>query len=210
MDIIKFKEKAPIRVQVIKGEPWFVAKDVCDLLSISNSRDAVRKLKDSEAGVVTTDIRSENGVVQKREMTIVNESGLYSLIFQSRKPAAQEFRYWVTSEVLPSIRKYGKYALPGSNEQRRLEQKLSAKERKEWLGSIEKKLAFTDLEQIGKKVGIDSYEVSHVLRDRKKDTTVEYECVVRAMRNAKLRRLLDDSDFRLRIMEELNNNNYER
>lgn len=205
MDIIKFKEKAPIRVQMINKEPWFVAKDVCDLLSIFNSRDSVSKLRDSEKGVAITDTLGG-----KQEMTIVNESGLYSLIFQSRKPAAQEFRYWVTSEVLPSIRKYGKYALPGSNEQKRLEQRLSAKERKEWLGTIEKKLAFTDLEQIGKKVGIDSYEVSHVLRDRKKDTTVEYECVVRAMRNAKLRRLLDDSDFRVRIMEELNNNNHER
>lgn len=70
-------------------------------------------------------VRSENGVIQDREMTIVNESGLYSLIFQSRKPAAQDFRYWVTSDVLPSLRKYGRYVMPGSKEQQKLDSKIA-------------------------------------------------------------------------------------
>ena len=104
-----------IRAQVINGEPWFVAKDVCQALLIKNSRDAVSNLDEDEiSDVVLTDTRSKNGATQRRTVTIVNESGLYGLIIQSRKPEAKPFRKWVTKEVLPTLRKTGIYAAQGS------------------------------------------------------------------------------------------------
>lgn len=99
------QEKAPIRVQLIHGEPWFVAKDVCQVLGIANHKDAVSRLDDDERqGVGITDPLGIRQIANA-----VSESGLYSLIFQSRKPEARKFRKWVTSEVLPSIRKKGYY-----------------------------------------------------------------------------------------------------
>lgn len=90
-----------------QGEPWFVLKDVCDVLEMSNARMVKERL--NEADVSTTDVRSGG---QNRAMTIVNESGLYDVILDSRKPQAREFRRWVTSEVIPSIRKTGAYGTP--------------------------------------------------------------------------------------------------
>ena len=100
---------APIRVQVINQEPWFVAKDVCDALTIGNSRDAIARLDDDEKGVSV--VPTPSG---EQSMNLVNESGLYNLIFQSRKPEAKAFRKWVTSEVLPAIRRTGRYELKKS------------------------------------------------------------------------------------------------
>lgn len=87
-----------------KGEVWFVAKDVCEVLEISNYRDAVEKLDDDEKGVGVSDTLGG-----EQSMIIISESGLYSLIFRSNKPEARAFRKWVTAEVLPAIRKTGKY-----------------------------------------------------------------------------------------------------
>ena len=99
------QEKAPIRVQLIHGEPWFVAKDVCQVLGIANHKDAVSRLDDDERqGVGITDPLGIRQIANA-----VSESGLYSLIFQSRKPEARKFRKWVTGEVLPSIRRKGFY-----------------------------------------------------------------------------------------------------
>lgn len=98
------KQSQIIRTKIKNGEPWFVAKDICDALEISNSRDAISSLENDEKGVDTAD--TPGGV---QSVQFVNESGLYNLIFQSRKPEAKKFRKWVTNEVLPSIRKTGKY-----------------------------------------------------------------------------------------------------
>ena len=104
-DIIPFDfDGDAVRVVVQSGEPWFVAKDVCDVLEIGNSRDAVARLDEDELMSV---IATSGG--QRREMNAVSESGLYSLIFRSRKPEARRFRKWVTGEVLPSLRKHGRY-----------------------------------------------------------------------------------------------------
>lgn len=97
---------APIRVQVINGETWFVAKDVCDNLGINKHRDALTRLDDDERGSVLLDTLGGS-----QRVSVVNESGLYSLVFQSRKPGAKKFRKWVTMEVLPSIRKTGSYSV---------------------------------------------------------------------------------------------------
>lgn len=86
------------------GEPWFVLKDVCQVLGIIKYRDVADRLDPDERGLIRVD--TPGGV---QEMTCINESGLYSVILRSDKPEAKPFRKWVTSEVLPSIRKHGSY-----------------------------------------------------------------------------------------------------
>jgi prophage antirepressor-like protein len=100
----KFDESV-VRVAMTVGEPWFVAKDVCDILEHSDTSKAVERLDDDERG--TNIVRTPGG---PQTMLTVNESGLYALIFTSRKPEAKRFRKWVTSEVLPEIRKTGRYS----------------------------------------------------------------------------------------------------
>ncbi|MEH7342718.1 phage antirepressor [Bacillus sp. JJ1532] len=96
-----------LRMVIQTDEPWFVAKDVCNILQISNSRDAIARLEPDEKGVAITD--TPGG---KQQLSIVNESGLYELIFASRKLEAKMFKKWVKQEVLPSIRKHGIYGTP--------------------------------------------------------------------------------------------------
>jgi prophage antirepressor-like protein len=103
---------APIRTLLRDEQPWFVAADVCRVLEITNPRDAVSGLDDDEKmTVANTDSHSgQRGGAQS--FNIISESGLYSLVFKSRKPEAKVFRKWVTSEVLPALRETGKYVLP--------------------------------------------------------------------------------------------------
>ena len=97
-------EGRAVRTVVKDGQTWFVAVDVCAVLEHSDVSKAVSRLDDDEKGA--TNVRTLGGV---QEMNVVNESGLYNLIFTSRKPQAKVFRRWVTDEVLPSIRKTGGY-----------------------------------------------------------------------------------------------------
>lgn len=91
----------------IKGEVWFVANEVCKLLDIKNTSDAVSRLDDDEKStIVITDGTSGNP-----NKSIISESGLYALIFRSSKPSAKQFRKWVTKEVIPAIRKKGSYGI---------------------------------------------------------------------------------------------------
>ena len=94
-----------VRAVVKDGEPWFVAKDVCNALSIADSKSSLRFLEDEEKGV-----HSMHTLGGTQQVSIINESGLYSLILRSRKPEAKKFKKWVTAEILPSIRKHGVYA----------------------------------------------------------------------------------------------------
>lgn len=93
-----------IRTVIIENEPWFVAKDVCDVLEVSNPTVAVQRLDFDE--VAKFNLGGQFG-----ETNIINESGLYSLILGSRKQEAREFKRWVTHEVIPSIRKNGSYGV---------------------------------------------------------------------------------------------------
>lgn len=90
--------------QDANNEPWFVAKDVCDVLDMPKHQNSTRYLDDDERGVCLINTPSGD-----QEMVTINESGLYSLILRSRKPEAKAFKKWVTSEVLPAIRKSGSY-----------------------------------------------------------------------------------------------------
>ena len=104
LEVFNNSEFGKVRTMVIDNEPWFVAKDVCECLEIKNSRDALSRLDDDEKGVVLTDTLGG-----KQEMTTINEYGLYSLVLGSRKKEAKDFKRWITHEVLPSIRKTGRY-----------------------------------------------------------------------------------------------------
>lgn len=96
-----------VRTVDMDGEAWFVLKDVCAVLGISNNRMAADRLDDDEKGVSLIDTLGG-----KQEMVIVNESGLYHVILRSDKPEAAPFRRWVTNDVLPAIRKTGSYNAP--------------------------------------------------------------------------------------------------
>jgi hypothetical protein len=101
-------EQAPVRIIERNEAPWFVAVDVCRALEIMNSRDALSSLDEDEKGVANTDTHGG-----RQEMAVVSESGVYHLIFRSRKAAAKRFRRWVTQEVLPQLRRQGRVELPG-------------------------------------------------------------------------------------------------
>jgi prophage antirepressor-like protein len=109
-------DDALVRALWVENDPWFVLVDVCRVLGIANSRDAASRLDDDEKADVGITDTSSNGVEQGRSVTVVSESGLYALIFRSRKPEAKRFRKWVTSEVIPSLRKTGRYAMPGASD----------------------------------------------------------------------------------------------
>lgn len=101
-----------IRAIMLHGEPWFVAKDVCDVLEIGNARDAVSTLEEDEKMTVGNPDGHSGQRGGAQFLNVVSESGLYALIFKSRKPEAKTFRKWVTSEVLPTLRKTGRYTMP--------------------------------------------------------------------------------------------------
>lgn len=106
--VFKFEGTHEVRTVVQNGEPWFVAKDVCNILELTNPTMALESLDEDERGSLRiTEGTSPMG--GNPNVNIINESGLYALIFKSRKPQAHAFRKWVTSEVLPEIRKTGGY-----------------------------------------------------------------------------------------------------
>ena len=99
------------QIQVINkdGEAWFIASEIAAMFGYRDSHNLTRILDDDEADTHNMSIRSENGIKQSRTVTIINESGFYHAAFKSRKPEVRPFRKWVTSEVLPAIRKTGGY-----------------------------------------------------------------------------------------------------
>lgn len=101
-----FRE-SKVRVVIQDNEPWFVAKDVCEVLGLNDTAKAVLRLDDDEKG--TNSIPTPGGV---QKLTTINEFGLYSMILTSRRPEAKDFKRWVTHEVIPSIRKTGSYSKP--------------------------------------------------------------------------------------------------
>lgn len=108
IQVFQNQEFGELRTIVKEGEPWFVAKDVCDILEIQNHKDAIKRLDDDEkSGVVLTDPHG-----RPQETNCVSEFGLYSLVLGSRKPQAHAFKRWVTHDVIPSIRKHGAYMTP--------------------------------------------------------------------------------------------------
>lgn len=108
MQIFENQEFGAVRTVELDGEPWLVGKDVAQALGYSNPRDALDRHVDDE-DKATVGIHDGS---QTRNMTIINESGLYSLVLSSKLPGAKKFRRWVTAEVLPAIRRTGGYRMP--------------------------------------------------------------------------------------------------
>ena len=107
------KEFGQIRTVTINNEPWFVGKDVAEALGYSNASKAVSTHVGEEDRILKVlEADSQNGNVVKTQTALINESGLYALIFGSKLESAKRFKHWVTSEVLPSIRKTGSYQKP--------------------------------------------------------------------------------------------------
>lgn len=110
VSIFKFEESFTVRTVIKDNEPWFVAKDVCDVLGLTNPSEALKSLDNDEK----TTLRNSEGRAGAGAQcfNIINESGLYALVIRSNKPNARKFRKWITAEVLPAIRKTGRYAVP--------------------------------------------------------------------------------------------------
>lgn len=113
IQIFENAEFGKVRTVVIENEPWFVGKDVAEILGYSNPRDAILKHVDEEdKGVAKCDTLGG-----AQDFTVINESGVYALVFGSKLPAAKRFKHWVTSEVLPQIRRTGGYQALSPEEQ---------------------------------------------------------------------------------------------
>ena len=122
LQIFNNPEFGEIRTTVIDGEPWFVGKDVADILGYQNgSRDINRHVEEEDRQ------NYQNGTFESpRGMTIINESGLYSLVLSSKLPTAKKFKRWVTSEVLPTIRKTGSYSVKQAEQDKTREMRAEA------------------------------------------------------------------------------------
>lgn len=106
IQIFNSPEFGQVRTVIIHNAPWFVGKDIAEILGYAEPRSTVSKKVDNEDRGVAK-IETPSGI---QEMTVINESGLYSLVLGSKLPASKKFKRWITSEVIPSIRKYGMYA----------------------------------------------------------------------------------------------------
>lgn len=149
-------ENVSIRTKVIAGEPWFVGKDVCNLLGIANTKDALSRLDDDERrGVGITDPIGRN-----QQVNCINESGLYHLIFISRKPEAKTIRRWVTGTVLPSIRRTGSYTV-GQEEQKRLPLPRLRPYFKQWKESL---TPYVSCKELGKTAVAEMVTLEHVMK----------------------------------------------
>ena len=114
LQIFSSEEFGKVRVMERNGEPWLVGKDVAEALGYADTRKALSAHvdEDDRANCPVTD-----GLGREQQTTIINESGVYSLVFGSKLPSAKEFKRWVTSEVLPAIRKHGGYLTPNKIEE---------------------------------------------------------------------------------------------
>lgn len=133
-----------VRTVIRDGNPWFIVKDVCEILDIKNHNDVLSRMSISQKGVATTDTLGG-----RQEVAIVNEPGLYKLIFTSRKEEAEIFQEWVYSEVLPSIRKTGQYGSSLDNEiQQIINSTVDHKSKRKLITSIVNEYKQNQLNQI--------------------------------------------------------------
>jgi len=182
LQIFKYQE-AEIRTVVIGGEPWWVAKDICEVLELSNPTMAIERLDFDE--VTKFNLGGLSG-----ESNIVNEPGLYSLILGSRKPEAKAFKRWITHEVIPTIRRHGAYMTPEKIEQvladpdtiirLATELKRSRTEiavRDQLIGELKPKADYVDMvlkstglmtiSQIAKDYGMSGQKLNQILKDKR-------------------------------------------
>jgi len=198
--LINHPQFGDIRVQIIKNEPWFVAKDVCKVLEHSNHKVAVQILDEDEKEVRKVYPLDGKGGIQ--EAIIINESGLYNLIFRSNKPEAKKFRKWVTGEVLPAIRKYGKYETDAKAIER-IQARQEKKKVEELLGDIRQGLSMSDIAIVARQCHCRTYYVEDVLSGRKTDTYMLQLLYSRSTGNKILSQLFYTKAGAERLIEEL-------
>lgn len=151
-------EENEVRTLKIDDEPYFVGNDVAKILGYSNYRNAVVDHVDDE-DKLRTQIKYAG---QNREVTVINESGLYSLIFSSQMPDAKKFKHWVTSKVLPAIRKTGSYQIPQTPEE---QLKLTMQVTSRLVGRVDK--VEKDLQHIKDTAEVDEQQRYELLQARK-------------------------------------------
>lgn len=125
------ESKQPVRNVLIDNKPWFVGKDVCDVLGIQNNRQAIRELDDDEKLMYKIYTSGQN-----RDTWIISESGLYALIFRSNKPYAKTFRKWITSEVIPALLKKGYYNIRSQKKDDYIDYRSELYQKREFLGKM--------------------------------------------------------------------------
>lgn len=183
LQVFNNNEFGSVRTLEINNEPWFVAKDVCDILDIKNPTQALQNLDVDERTILN--------IGRQGNTNFINESGLYTLIIRSRKSEAKKFRKWITSEVLPSIRKHGTYAtdellnnpdlfisvLQDLKKEREEKAKLEGENQmqKQIIGELQPKANYTDvilnnkglvtITQIAKDYGKSGTEMNKLLHD---------------------------------------------
>lgn len=183
LTIFKNEEFGEVRTLLINNEPYFVGNDIANVLGYSNTRDALIKHVDDEDKIPNVAIHDGS---QNRNMVIINESGLYSLVFGSKLDSAKKFKRWVTSEVLPAIRKTGSYStVPQSYSQAlrelatKVEQNeklaLENKKKEQIINELKPKADYTDIilkskelvntNQIAKDYGMSAIQFNKILHD---------------------------------------------
>lgn len=177
-------ENNQVRTLLINDEPWFVGKDVAQILGYSNPRDALSKHVDDED---KNSVAIRDGNKGNPNQTVINESGVYALVFGSKLPSAKKFKHWVTSEVLPTLRKTGGYTMPKTylealkaftaevekNEMLSLENKIQTQQ----INELKPKADYTDrilkttdlmtITQIAKDYGMSAKQFNAMLHDYK-------------------------------------------
>lgn len=184
------EKKSDLRIQEIDGNPWFVAKDVCDALQLTEVSHTLDRLDDDEKLTRTLFVSG-----QGRQMWLVNESGLYNLIFQSRKAEARVFRKWVTNEVLPSIRKTGCYGIAPRAPKALRKPRVKPRDRSAELGVFFRELRLwvrsSDVDETAAMTGVGRSHVLQVLGGAKPGVDVLEILVAYAKENRGKGKLTD-------------------
>lgn len=176
MQVFTYNEKdVKLRIQTIDGNPWFAVKDLCEILEHSNHKVAIQGLDEDEVRkVYLTD-----SLGRKQESLVTSESGMYTLIIRSNKPEAKKFRKWVTGEVLPSIRKTGRYEVAGQTgvavrrgPRRATAAELMTVELMNLLWLIDESLALGDRKAVAMELGVSRVTVNNVLSGRVRNARV--------------------------------------
>jgi prophage antirepressor-like protein len=176
LNVIKHPDFGSIRTEVVRGEVRFVAKDVCEALGIEKYRDAFSRLDDDERVSIIVDTLGG-----KQRMVGVTESGLYALVFQSRKPNARVFRRWVTGEVLPSIRRTGFYGM----NRKELKDGQESADVMRMLSVIDSFLMLGDKKRTAEKIGVSQVSINNVIKGHSRSPRILSALYERAMENSR-------------------------
>ena len=200
-NLITHPQFGEIRMKTKAGEPWFCAKDICEVLDLEWKRGLIVRYSLDENEVTTAKLNTAGGM---QEMVLVNESGMYQLIFQSRKPEARKFRKWVTSEVLPSIRKYGFYSTD-EKAISRAEVKAERQKVLDMLKAIRENLSITDIRLVAKQCRATEWQVQRVLSGEVRDAYMLGILYTRSTGNKILGKQFYTASGAEKLMEKLKN-----